>query len=52
VRRLFMGMSGSALAAERLEDGVYLVDGSQLVVEDVCPRVPPLLRARLELSRS
>ena len=38
-----MGAVG-ALAAERLEDGVYELDRRELVVEDVGPRVPPLLR--------
>ena len=36
--------AGTALAAERLEDGVEAFDRGELVVEDVCPRVSPLLR--------
>jgi hypothetical protein len=40
-----MGMGGvGAFAAEWFEDGVYELDRRELVVEDVGPRVPPLLR--------
>jgi hypothetical protein len=50
-RSLDMDMcAGAALAAERLEDGVEQLDGGQLVVEDVCPRVSPLLCRFLELA--
>ena len=39
-----MGMGGvGAFAAEWFEDGVYELDRRELVVEDVGPRVPPLL---------
>jgi hypothetical protein len=40
-----MRMGGvGAFAAEWFEDGVEELDRSELVVEDVGPRVPPLLR--------
>lgn len=36
--------------AERLEDGVQMLDRSELVVEDVGPRITPLLCRGFELS--
>jgi hypothetical protein len=44
-------MRAGALAAEGLEDGIYELDRGQLVVEDVGPRVAPLLRRGFELER-
>lgn len=41
---------GAALAAEGLEDGVEALDRRQLVIEDVCPRVSPLLGRGFELG--
>lgn len=43
-------MGTGALAAQRLEDGEQVLDGRELVVEDVGPRVTPLLRRGLELG--
>lgn len=43
---------GAAFAAERLEDGVDLLDRGQLVVENVCPGVSPLLCGGFELVGS
>lgn len=42
--------AGAAFAAERLEDGVELLDRGQLVVENVCPGVSPLLCGGFELG--
>ena len=43
-RRLDMCVGGvGAFAAEGLEDGIQELNRGQLVVEDVGPRVPPLL---------
>lgn len=36
-------MCAGALAAQGLEDGVDVFDRGELVVEDICPRVAPLL---------
>jgi hypothetical protein len=47
---LGMCMGTGALAAEGLEDGIYELDRGQLVVEDVGPRVAPLLRRGFELE--
>jgi hypothetical protein len=45
-----MGAPRTLLAAQWLVEGVEVFDGGQLVVEDVGPRVTPLLRRRLELG--
>jgi hypothetical protein len=47
---LGMRMRAGALAAEGLEDGIYELDRGELVVEDVGPRVAPLLRRGFELE--
>jgi hypothetical protein len=44
-----MGAAGAAVAAQWLVEGVEVLDGGQLVVEDVGPRVAPLLGGRFEL---
>lgn len=43
-------MGTGALAAQRLEDGEEVLDGRELVVEDVGPRVTPLLGRGFELG--
>lgn len=46
-----MDMCGrAAFAAQRLENGVEALDRGQLVVEDVCPCVSPLLGRCFELT--
>lgn len=45
-----MRATRTLLAAQWLVEGVEVFDGGQLVVEDVGPRVTPLLRRRLELG--
>lgn len=42
--------AGAAFAAQRLEDGVEQLDRRQLVVENVCPGVSPLLGRGFELG--
>ena len=44
-----MGTESGLLGAQWLEDGVEVLDGGQLVVEDVGPGVAPLLGGLFEL---
>ena len=44
-----MGAVFAALRAQWLVDGVEIVDGGELVVEDVGPRIAPLFCGRLDL---
>ena len=47
-----MGAQAAFLGAQWLEDGVYVLDRGQLVVEDVGPGIAPLLGGFFELLQS
>ena len=47
-----MGAEAGLLGAQWLEDGVHVLDGGQLVVEDVGPGIAPLLGRLFELCWS